>query len=61
MNYECLVDPTAGIWATCTIIDNQTSPTHMFVRAETEGGPAHFWILNDRVRTINNSGTEPSH
>lgn len=61
MNHECLVDAEAGIWSTCQIVDNQTSPTHMFVRAETDAGPQHLWIRNERVRPLDNKGIEPSH
>jgi hypothetical protein len=59
VNYECTTGD--GVWYTCQIVDNRTSPTHMFVRAETAGGVRHLWIANDRIRRIDNKGIEPSH
>jgi hypothetical protein len=52
MNYECLLKPEEDIWVTCTIIDNSTSPTHLFVRLEDPTGPRHAWIKNEYVRQL---------
>ena len=60
MNYECLLKPEEDIWVTCTIVDNNTSPTHFFVRLEDPTGPRHAWIKNEWVRRIQ-TGIDPSY
>ena len=60
MDWECLEHEGGDLWVSCSVIDNTTSNTHMFVRMETSGGPIHRWILNESVRRIN-SHIEPSH